>query len=579
MLKTKYQILFLAFIVLGLYYPALFSPSCSTDDSYMINNLLNMEDFSIRALFFPHGAGQYYRPLLYLSFVFDKYLWGLEESFMHLENVLLHLVNTLLVFAVTRQLLKLMRQEADNWLPLAAALIFAVHPINTEPVNWISGRTDLMAGTFVLTSLWLLLESLRSAKVLPAFLSGCALLLGCLCKEPALFFAPPALFLVLCYDRMEGLHQSIRARIVRGAAPVLFIVLGASAYLLMRSSALSSKDSGIAAVTKQIQAPPTDILNLARIVAKLTGFYLKKVFLPFPLNFGIVEVANLYVVPGVLFLLVLCWLLYRRSVSAFLVFSGFCICAPSFILAVSEMSWTPIAERYLYMPSACFAIWLVFQGSRLLKDRLTWAPVMVSALGLLLTGSAYATVSRGILWQDNAALFADTLKKSPNFGVARNDLGVALLKQGKKEEAYKIFKSGGVGNFQAASLNIAKVLIEEKDFGAAHKLLRERYKEHTRYHAKVLDMLVQVLEAQKANAKTPHESRVLNRELAEVICEQYQATGNPFYQYRLGLTHLSLDNRSSAYRCFSSAKAAAPATAHYRPAAIRLAQQFRKQAP
>lgn len=577
MLKTRYQILFLAFIVLGLYYPALFSPYCSTDDQYMINGLLNMDDFSLRALFFPHSVGQYYRPLLNLSFVFDKYLWGLEESFMHLENVLLHLINVLLVFAVTQKLLKLWGRENSGWLPLAAALIFAVHPINTEPVNWISGRTDVLACSFVLGALWLLLQALSSGSVVQAMLAGCVLFLGCLCKEPALFFVPSAFFLVLCYDRLSGSELSLKTRLLRGVAPVLSVVLGATGYLIMRSVAFSAKDNGVAAVTKQVQAPVADILNLARIFVKLTGFYVKKVFLPLPLNFGIVEVPNLYVVPGAIFLLVLCWLLYRRSVSAFLVFTGFCICSPSFLLAVSEMSWTPVAERYLYMPSACFAIWIVLEGSRLVQHRILRTPLLlVGAIGLLLTGSAYATVSRNILWQDNAALFADTSKKSPNFGVARNDLGVALLKQGKREEAYKIFKSGGVGNFQMASLNVAQVLIAERKFDEAHKLLIERHKEHTRYDAKVLELLVQVLEVERQKAKTRTERRALSRELSEVIREQYQTTGNPFYQYRLGLTHLSLDNRSSAYRCFSSAKAAAPPSAHYRPAAARLAQQFRK---
>lgn len=576
MLKTRYQILFLAFVVLGLYYPALFSPYCLTDDQYMINGLLNMDEFSLRALLFPHSVGQYYRPLLYLSFISDKYLWGLEQSFMHLENVLLHLANTLLVFAVTREVLKLRREFAPGWLPLIAALIFAVHPINTEPVNWISGRTDLLACSFVLASLWLLLRALCSGKSLPALCSGFALFLGCLCKEPALFFAPPALFLVLCYDRLEGAQRSLRERVALGIVPVLSIGLGAVGYLAMRSAALSTKDSGVSAVAKQIQAPPSDMLNLARIVAKLTGFYLKKVFLPLPLNFGIVEVANYYLVPGVLFLIVLCWLVYRRSLSGFLVLAGFCICAPSFLLAVSQMSWTPVAERYLYIPSACFAIWVVLQASRLTKRNLIQAPILVGACGLLLTGSAYATVNRNILWQDNAALFADTSRKSPSFAVAKNDLGVALLNKGKKDEAYKIFKAGGIDNFQLASLNVAKVHFAEGNLDEAYKLLDERRKEHSRYHPKVLELLVQVLEAKREKAATPAESRILSRELYEVISEQFQATGNPFYQYRLGLANLRLDNRTSAYRCFSSAKAAAPATAHYRPASVRLAQQFRK---
>src|SRR5690242_10177233 len=74
---------------------------------------------------------------------------------MHLENVLFHLLNVLLLFAVARRYAP--EQEGrPPLLALTAALLFALHPINAEAVNWISGRSDLIACFFVLLSAFLL---------------------------------------------------------------------------------------------------------------------------------------------------------------------------------------------------------------------------------------------------------------------------------------------------------------------------------------------------------------------------------------------------------------------------------------
>ncbi len=83
----------------------------------------------------------------------DKFIWGLEESFMHLENIFFHLANTLLVYAVARRA----ADYLTNTIPsctVRAALFFAIHPLNTEVVNWISGRTDLLAGFFLFLAMY-----------------------------------------------------------------------------------------------------------------------------------------------------------------------------------------------------------------------------------------------------------------------------------------------------------------------------------------------------------------------------------------------------------------------------------------
>ena len=187
---SRKGILSLVIIVLAVYYPALFAPLNSVDDSGMYAYLLNTDSFTFGTIFFPGSSGSYYRPILLSSFMMDKYVWGLEESFMHLENILFHLANTLLLFAVVRRGSVLLKQTSFL-VPFAAALFFAIHPLNTEAVNWISGRTDLLAGFFLLLAMYLLLQ-----QPLPWFwslLAAACMLLACLAKETAIFFLPAAL--------------------------------------------------------------------------------------------------------------------------------------------------------------------------------------------------------------------------------------------------------------------------------------------------------------------------------------------------------------------------------------------------
>ena len=201
-LSPFYQVLLIVFVTLGVYYPTLFAPFNSLDDKVFVNKLflqlLNEDGVSLSRHFSPGGVYDYYRPLVSLSFEIDKYVGGLQETFMHLVNVVVHLLNVIFVWLVARRF-GVFAQRPSEWLPLLAAILFALHPINTEAVNWIAGRTDLLAGVFVLLSLYSLFEFCERQSLVWGGVSAVAILCGALCKETALFFVPVACFLLL-YD-------------------------------------------------------------------------------------------------------------------------------------------------------------------------------------------------------------------------------------------------------------------------------------------------------------------------------------------------------------------------------------------
>src|SRR5579863_7612410 len=101
------------------------------------------------------GATNYYRPISIFGFLICYKLFGLLPYGFHLANIVLHAIIVCLLFGLSRQLFK------NEWLAFIAAAIFALHPIHTESVAWVSGVTDLDLALFYLATFWLFLTSAR----------------------------------------------------------------------------------------------------------------------------------------------------------------------------------------------------------------------------------------------------------------------------------------------------------------------------------------------------------------------------------------------------------------------------------
>lgn len=103
------------------------------------------------------GRGEYSesvgRFLPNMTFVLNRAALGLEPFGYHLTNLLLHLVNVCLVALLGTAVLRRLGAPSAV-VPLLAAGLFAVHPLNSEAVNYLNARPNLMVTTFYLTTLW-----------------------------------------------------------------------------------------------------------------------------------------------------------------------------------------------------------------------------------------------------------------------------------------------------------------------------------------------------------------------------------------------------------------------------------------
>lgn len=565
-----YRLLLIMVGVLGVYFPATLAGYNTVDDLKMINLFQNHPDWSLWSLFFP-GGGYYYRPILGLTFFLELELHDLHPAILHFHNVLLHLFNTLLVYALTLKLLA-PRARAAIWATVTA-LAFAWHPINTESVNWISGRTDLLAGMFLLLMIWFLFEAVVSDRKIFMLGSLVCFFLACLTKEVAVFVLPGALWCTIVYARHGmSLGQSIRRRL----GLLLGIAATCAGYFLFRGFALRSKDSGVALIASQVTDQTTNIIDPIRIGFKVMGFYAKKMLVPWPLNFGIIDVSNGYIAIGMLLLLLCGYLIWRADEPSALLLTAVSLTSAGLLVAWGKAAWTPIAERYLYIPSAFFLLacvqWLTASVTVRLRPFL-----LFGAITVVLTVFLGSTFSRNLVWQDNVRLFSDTVQKSPLFVPAKNEFAAALLAAGRVEEAQEqiteVWLETGDRAYAPATINQARSLVKDGELDAAYELLLVGLSKAEKNYPHLLLELVSINFKRIALLKT-NDQMSLYRENLGYLLEYRNYYPGSFIDYRIGKIYLALNENILAHDFLMRAYRNSKSTDHFHAPALKLAERL-----
>ena len=566
-IKSVYKILFIVFVVLGVYYPSIFSGFNSIDDPRIISDLETV-DYNLLDLLLP-GRSHYYRPLIWISFYFDKYAWGLDPGILHLENILLHAGNAILVYLIADRIAGPGEQRIQ--LPLLSALLFSVHPINTEAVCWFSGRTDPLATLFILAAAYSLTGTKwlhdKSRLLVPAG----AIFLGCLAKEVAFFYFPLA-YLSTLSRNLSGTVRSFPWRLAfRHALPFAFF---SSLYLYLRQSGLKVEDKSISILLTQ----KSSLIGTFITALKAFGFYVKKLFLPLPLNFAIVGYSDRYLWLGLVALLLLCWLLWQKRAYYFFLGAAFFLIFPAVLVAVKPIAWTPVAERYLYAPSAFFTV--AFTGILfyfLNRKKLEYLlPLFLVPLSI---SCAYLTVERNLVWQDNYLLYRDAVAQSPRFARIRNEYGIALALRGRSDEARQEFETGKEmdKNYYLPILNLANLKLREGKNSQALEILKKAFKDKKKANAEILKMEARIYEKILFSSKSPAQQKRVSAELVDTYHHIYLKNKDPYMAYREGQLLLYSGEPQKAAILFEKASKEAPEDSFYKVAAGRLAEKLRKK--
>jgi hypothetical protein len=356
------------------------------------------------------GNGAFYRPLSTASFAIDRSLFGLWAPAYHAHNLVWHA-------AASLALLWLLGKIVSPRAAFAAALVFALHPVHTEAVTGVFGRSELMAATFVIVGVGLWLDGRRTLAAL-AYLAALA------SKESGVTL-PLVALLVERATRPELRWRVTLERMWPLAAA--FVV-----YAALRAHALAG--------TGETLPPPAEYFaDLSWGRATLTaldvlGRDLRLLVWPHPLcadySYPALPVGSLAGAARTMAILVAAVVVARRSRIVALALGWFAIT----ILPVSNLVvhiGVLLAERLLYLPSVSVCL---VAGAALaaLTERARPALAATAATALALT-LATLTMARNVDWQTPLALWRDTVAKQPRSALAHGNLGLSCVVVGDRE--------------------------------------------------------------------------------------------------------------------------------------------------
>ena len=554
-------------IVLAVYFQSISHPFSRFDDPFIleyygINSTLSWLDV------ITPGNGFYFRPLVNLSYWLDIRLWGMDSTFMHLENIVVHLINVSLVFLIASQLPVSSKIKS---FPFLCALLFGLHPINSESVNWIAGRTDVYAGAFVFLAFYYLIRAVQEESTLFAVLAFGVAFAGALSKETAIMFIPAA-FLVFTYWPVM-FHDVSKTRTWRIRYLLIPIVISSCliSSLLILVYVKRRSDNALSLIFE-------GGANIFIRSFEALGFYVKKTFLPLPLNVAIREVDPLYAIVGIIALCILFVSIRRSGIPCIFLLAAVLFTLPALVVATTPIAWTPYGERYLYIPSA-FAVIGCLELTHQYMQRWNAVKWFVPVFSVIIAIASIVTIQRGMLWGDNLALIEDIVAKSPNFGVARNEYGALLIQDGRYAEAEKQFKIALDQKNQDSvnriiRINLIGVKLHGKTPNEAKGILLNEIRSKANGDVELLKLLYTCDESLLGGAVTLESKRKIVAELIETNKILYLKTHEPHYLYRSGQLALSIGNKQDAAVHFRKVYEKASSDAFYREPARLLAEKL-----
>ena len=506
----------------------------------MISNILNPFNNLKR-------EPKHFRPILYSSWGVDYKIWGLSPFGFHLTNVIAYSISVVLFYLFVLLTLRAFNIGARDEAAFLSSLLFAIYPMHVEPVSFVAARGDLICSIFLFSAIIFHLLSYRNLLFL--LLTLTSFYLSLLTKEIAITFP----FIVLGLD-LTSRKISERSNLLRYGlyAGLLFIYLYFRWGTIAGILGFSSPGSGIhqfmvSRIQVISQAFANDssqhsfgLISLAweRSDLFLNSFlyYILKLVFPYHLNPLIASApSGLYysVLSSIvlLVLIVICVVSFRKSdgIAAFSIIWILVNLGPPAFVAAFPVALTPLAERFLYIPSAGFCLlagYLIVEGGRRYRaKRVAW----VVGLALIIP-YVYFTVGGQSVWKDSLSLWEKATSQSNDIYSAHLNYGDALRQAGKKEEAINEYvsalKVGTKSGKAVAYNNIGAVYIDLGDYDKAERSfrnaidisprdIRPQYNLGYMYFVKGERILQRVLKSERAHERGTGE---LNSELK--IAEQ-----------------------------------------------------------
>ncbi|MCC6490454.1 MAG: hypothetical protein IT364_23420 [Candidatus Hydrogenedentes bacterium] len=369
-------------------------------------------------------------PLPMMTIALTWNLFGESPLPFHAVNVLLHVLNSVLLYLLCRRLLP---EGTPEPIPMLAGLFMALHPLNTESVNYIVGRGPLMVAFFALVALYLFSGAVRRAEGLCHVRLGLSLfsmLLAWACDSSAALL--PLLVLALDWV-LNGTGIGKRLAVHAAYWAVMAMLIGVS---------WASQDRGPDFETLVSEHPPVTLQDKSDAFMKGLGTTMSLTSLTVDHNIpaktgrsfldSSMPATVVAVNAAALLAIALVLLLYRFFAGLGLLWYGVALAWGAYGVSTQE----PFSERLMYLPMAGLVLVIPWLVSRATGKKVPMIAAGVAA-AVLLVAAASGTFLRNRVWSNEEYLWLDAAEVHPEsplpqqrLGVLYHGRGMAALQQG-----------------------------------------------------------------------------------------------------------------------------------------------------
>jgi len=471
------------------------------DGLYIVNNP-QVTHPSVREIFEPNKISNVFRPVTFATLALNSKVNGARPFGFHLLNLLLHAAVTWLLYLLLLTILGPSPQAKTT--ALVAACLFAIHPIHTEAVASIVGRSELLAAGFLIAA-WIL--HLRDREI-PALL---CFLLALLSKESAVIFLP----LVLVGDYASGKWKP-HPRYAR-ITGITLLYLG----LLWKIQGGRFGQAKINPIDNPLAGIPAGwrILNALRVAWKYAGLHFYPATLSCDYSFNQIPVyldwrhtlpaaAAAAAAVGV-------WVWAIRARRSGLVLAGGIYLAGFATTAnILIPTGTIMGERFAYLPSAGFCL-LVAMSWNWLKDR--QRPVALGLFAVVVAALATRTVVRNMDWKNNLNLYSAGAKAAPGSAKMHANLGSQYLAHGQTDLARAELQTALriYPDYPDALVSYGLLEASVKHYEAAGGIIEKALNMSGRDNPNYDIMDVSLAEMLIRTGRVDNAMEVLNREISE----------------------------------------------------------------
>ncbi|MGD9268694.1 MAG: tetratricopeptide repeat protein, partial [Desulfobacterales bacterium] len=384
------------------------------------------------------------RPIGNITFALNYYVHQYDLKGYHIFNITIHILTGIFLFLFIQITLNLpsIRNQYDSGITIAffGALLWLVHPIQTQSVTYIVQRLNSLAALFYILAFWMYVRGRLSnqKKIKWIWFGGAALAWICaLGSKQNTATLPFFLFLYEWYFFQE-LGADWLKRNLKSILLVVFIF--AIIALLYLGLDPIERLSSIKDFANKEFTLSERVLTQFRVVV----YYISLLFFPhpsrlnldydFPLSTSLIHpfttLLSLLVIVGLIGLAI--YLAKKERLISFCILWFF----GNLVIESSIIPLAIIFEHRLYLPSMMVLLLPVVIVYRYIK--LDW--LKVGLLSLVVVGLAFWTYQRNLVWADKITLWTDVVKKSPNKARPHFNLGSAYSLQNQIDKAIPLYK-------------------------------------------------------------------------------------------------------------------------------------------